>query len=105
MILGILEEHKGPVQYIPRHEVLRPDSNSTPVRIVFNSSASFMRHVLNDYWAKGSNIMNALIAVRIRFMVWYVLHRSFVFFQYEVSPRLYKECEVKVSIYFSFEVS
>jgi hypothetical protein len=70
MILGILEEHKGPVQYIPHHEVLKPDSNSTPVRIVFNSSASFMRHVLNDYWANGSNIMNALIAVRIRFMVW-----------------------------------
>ena len=62
-----MEEHKGPVQYIPHHEVLRPESYTTPVRIVFNSSASFMGHVLNDYWAKGSNIMNALIAVLIRF--------------------------------------
>lgn len=62
-----MEEHKGPVEYIPHHEVLRPESTSTPVRIVFNSSASFMGHVLNDYWAKESNIMNALIAVLIRF--------------------------------------
>jgi hypothetical protein len=62
-----MEEHKGPVQYIPHHEVLRPEPNSTPVRIVFNSSASFMGHVLNDYWTKGSNIMNAFIAVLIRF--------------------------------------
>jgi hypothetical protein len=62
-----MEEHKGPVQCIPHHEVLKPESNSTPVRIVFNSSASFMRHVLNDYWAKGSNVMNALIALLIRF--------------------------------------
>jgi hypothetical protein len=47
-----MEEHKGPVQYIAHHEVLKPEPNSTPVRIVFNSSASFMGHVLNDYWAK-----------------------------------------------------
>jgi uncharacterized protein YbbC (DUF1343 family) len=32
-----MEEHKGPVQYIPHHEVLKPESNSTPVRIVKHS--------------------------------------------------------------------
>jgi hypothetical protein len=26
-----------------------------------------MGHILNDYWAKGSNIMNVLVAALIRF--------------------------------------
>ena len=50
-----LETYQGPVHYIPHHEVMKPDSKTTPVRIVFNSSASYMRHKLNDYWAKGPN--------------------------------------------------
>lgn len=35
-----LIEYKGPVHYIAHHAVLKPESNSTPMRIVFNSSAS-----------------------------------------------------------------
>ena len=34
-----IEDHKGPVHYIAHHAVHRPDSTSTPVRIVFNSSS------------------------------------------------------------------
>ena len=47
-----LEEYNGPVHCISYH-VLRPESKSTPVRIVFNSSAVFQGHRLNDYWMKG----------------------------------------------------
>ncbi|XP_068203031.1 uncharacterized protein [Palaemon carinicauda] len=37
-----IQEYNGPIHYIHHHEVLKPDSSSTPVRIVFNSSASYM---------------------------------------------------------------
>ena len=56
-----LEEYSGPVHYISHHEVLKPESKSTPVRIVFNSSANCMGHTLNDYWAKGPDLLNNLL--------------------------------------------
>ena len=62
-----MSSYKGPVHYISHHEVLKPDSKSTPVRIVFNSSAKYMGHVLNEYWAKGPDLLNNLVGVLIRF--------------------------------------
>ena len=62
-----LRNYKGPIHYISHHEVLKPDSKSTPVRIVFNSSAKYMVHVLNRYWAKGPDILNNILAVLLRF--------------------------------------
>ncbi|XP_068675679.1 uncharacterized protein [Montipora foliosa] len=62
-----IDNYKGPVHYISHHEALKPDSKSTPVRIVFNSSANYMGHVLNDYWAKGPDLLNNLLGVLIRF--------------------------------------
>ena len=53
--------------YIPHHEVLKPGSLSTPTRIVFSSSASYMGHCLNDYWAKGPNVLGDLLAILLRF--------------------------------------
>ena len=53
-----LEEYNGPIQYISHHEVLRPESKSTPVRIAFNSSAVFRGHRLNDFWMKGPDLTN-----------------------------------------------
>ncbi|XP_068229430.1 uncharacterized protein [Palaemon carinicauda] len=47
--------------------VLKPESSSTPVRIVFNSSASYMGQRLNDFWAKGPDILNSLLGVLCRF--------------------------------------
>ena len=60
-------EHAGPVHYISHHEVLRPENKSTPVRIVFNSSAAFQGHRLNDYWMKGPDLLNDLFGVLLRF--------------------------------------
>ena len=62
-----LQSYKGPIHYISHHEVLKPDSKSTPVRIVFNSSANYMGHVLNEYWAKGPDLLNELLGILIRF--------------------------------------
>lgn len=61
------DTYDGPVHYIAHHEVLKPDSKSTPVRQVFDSSSSFMGHKLNDYWAKGPDVINSLIGVLMRF--------------------------------------
>ena len=62
-----LEEYKAPIHYISNHEVLRPESKSTPVRIVFNSSAIFRGHRLNDYWKEGPDLLNDLFGVVLRF--------------------------------------
>ena len=55
-----IESYGGPVHYIAHHMVLRPDSESTPLRIVFNSSSSYWGHKLNDYWMKVSDLLSNL---------------------------------------------
>lgn len=62
-----MRNYEGPVHYIPHHEVLKPESKSTPIRIVFNSSASYMGHVLNDYYAKGPDTLSDLFSILLRF--------------------------------------
>ena len=62
-----LEKYKGPVHYIPHHAVIRPESKSTPVRIVFNSSSVYQGHALNDFWLKGPDLLNSLFGVILRF--------------------------------------
>ena len=61
-----LKEYSGPYYYLSHHEVLKTVS-STPFRIVFNSSFKYHGHNLNDYWAKGPNLMNNLIGILLRF--------------------------------------
>ena len=60
-------EWKKPAHYIAHHAVIRGEKKSTPVRIVFNSSASFKGHCLNDYWYKGHDLLNNLFGVILRF--------------------------------------
>ncbi|XP_071519122.1 uncharacterized protein [Panulirus ornatus] len=62
-----IKDYQGPVHYIPHHEILRPDSKSTPIRIVFNSSASYMGHVLNDYYANGPDMLCDLFGILLSF--------------------------------------
>ena len=59
--------YKGPKLYLSHHEVLKPHSESTPCQIVFNASANYQGHILNDYWAKGLNLMNSMFGILIRF--------------------------------------
>ena len=58
---------EGPVHYIAHHAVLRPEKKTTPVRIVFSSSALFKGHTLNDCWYKGLDLLNNLFGVVLRF--------------------------------------
>lgn len=60
-------DYEGPIHYISHHAVLRPEKRSTPVRIVFNASASYHGHCLNDYWYKGPDLLNDLLGVLLRF--------------------------------------
>lgn len=62
-----IDEWKGPVHYVAHHAVVRPEKKTTPIRIVFNSSASFNGHTLNDYRFKGPDLLNNLFGVLFRF--------------------------------------
>lgn len=62
-----MNKYQGPVHYLPHHELLKTDSKSTPIRIVFHSSASYMGHVLNDYYAKGPDMFCDLFGILLRF--------------------------------------
>ena len=61
-----LDEYTGPVHYLSHHEVMKPESTSTPCRIVFNSSAKCNGHSVNDYWKKGPDLINNLLGIMIR---------------------------------------
>ena len=67
-----LKQYNGPTYYISHHEILKPESSSTPCRIVYNSSANFKGHILNDYWAKGASLINNLVGILLRFRENYV---------------------------------
>ena len=62
-----IANYKGPVYFIPHHGIYKSTSSSTSLRIVFNSSCSFMGSKINDYWAKGPDMLNSLIGVLLRF--------------------------------------
>ena len=59
--------YEGPIFYIPHTEGLKPGSSSTPLRIVFNSSAKYMNVSLNEMWAKNPDVLNSLLGILLRF--------------------------------------
>ena len=62
-----LESYQGPVFYLPHHEIHKPESKSTPMRLVFNGAASFRGVSLNDCLAKGPDVLNNLLGILMRF--------------------------------------
>ena len=62
-----LINYVGPKFYLSHHAVLKPESKSTPCRIVFNSSAKYMGLSLNECLAKGPSLLNVLLGVLLRF--------------------------------------
>ena len=62
-----LKSYKGPKFYISHHDVLRPDSHSTAMRIVFNSSTRVNGVSLNDCLAKGPSLLNNMLGILLRF--------------------------------------
>ncbi|XP_033096552.1 uncharacterized protein LOC117100831 [Anneissia japonica] len=62
-----VNNYPGPVHYIPHQSIVRPDSKTTPVRIVFNSSNRYEGEAINDYWVKGPDLLNNLLGVLLRF--------------------------------------
>ena len=61
-----MEAYDGPVFYLSCHEVMKKDSISTPFRIVF-SSKQHMGQALNDFWAKGPDLLNNPLGILLRF--------------------------------------
>ena len=63
-----LQEYTGAKFYISHHDVMSPRSVSTPMRVVFNSSARIKGGIsLNDCLAKGPCLLNELLGILMRF--------------------------------------
>ena len=63
-----LRKYSGTKFYIAHHDVLSPASSSTPMRVVFNSSARLKcSFSLNDCLAKGPCLLNHLLGILLRF--------------------------------------
>lgn len=62
-----IRDWSGAVRYLPHFGVENPNSSSTPLRIVMNASSPYQGQVLNDYWAKGCNVVKSLLATLMRF--------------------------------------
>jgi hypothetical protein len=60
------EAETKPVYYMPHHDVEKV-SDSTPIRVVMDASATYMGSSINDYWAKGPNMLSNLLVILCRF--------------------------------------
>ena len=62
-----LQSFGGQKYFLTHLAVPKPDSKSTPLRIVFNSSARYKGLSLNDCLLKGPSLLNSLFGVLQRF--------------------------------------
>ena len=67
-----IAEYTGPVYYAPHHPIWNPNSKSTPCRPVMDSSANCGGIVLNDFWAKGPDLINDLPGILMKFREGYI---------------------------------
>ena len=61
------EAYSGPQHYVTHHEVLKPESTSTPVRLVINSSLKYKGLSFNDILLKGPNALRDLYGIQLNF--------------------------------------
>ena len=61
------ERWEGPVNYVSHHAVFKPESSSTPVRLVVNSSLKCNDISLNDILMKGPNTIRSLFGIQLQF--------------------------------------
>ena len=59
--------YRGPVNYITHHDVFKPGSLSTPVRLISNSSFKNGTTNLNNLTVKGSNTLADIFENLLRF--------------------------------------
>ena len=62
-----IENWDGPVWYVAHQLALNPMSKTTPCRIVWNSSQPVDGYSLNSILAKGSDVLNPIRCVLLRF--------------------------------------
>ena len=81
-------EKKGPVWYIPHHAVYHPKKPGK-IRVVFDCSARYKGHSLNDYLFQGPDLINGLVGVLLRFRketIGIMCDVEAMYHQFHVSP-------------------
>lgn len=57
-----------PYSFLPHHNVMRPESTTTKLRVVFDASAkTFNNILLNEILSTGPSIQDSLFAILVRF--------------------------------------
>lgn len=74
--MKVLQKKLTSHEFDPHYKVIKPESKSTQIRIVFNSSA--LGHNLKDYWAKGLRLTNDLFRVLIKSLPWFAMKNTYV---------------------------
>ena len=62
-----LSNYCGQKYFLTHLAVPKPDSKSTPYRLVFNSSAQYKGHSVNGSLLKGPTVFNPIWGVLLRF--------------------------------------
>ena len=65
-----MDDWDGPVNYVPHHAVPKPDSLTTALRSVSNSSVSNNGTSLNEILPKGPNSLNLLLHTMTKFRMY-----------------------------------